>query len=100
MFNVFRKPDPIADRENYLLWHEHAEFLRLVQRQLFFNSILSNNYNCLLSPQYLPLFATFKTFFFCPATIGSLSNSVKLDDLTGLISDGITLLRLSQIQLL
>src|SRR5262249_30909025 len=98
MFDVFRKPDPVADRERDLLRREHAEFLRLVQRQLFFNPILCNNYDCFFSSEYFPLFATLKAFLFDSFPHSSLGDSMELDDLPWRISDRIPLLRLSQIQ--
>src|SRR5262249_8381682 len=49
-FDVFREPDPIADRERNLLPLEHAELPRLVERQLLFDAILSDDNSSLFTP--------------------------------------------------
>jgi hypothetical protein len=63
VFDVFSKPDPVADRERDLLPLEHAELLRLVKGQLLLDAILSDEDGSLLTTKDLPLLAAFKTLF-------------------------------------
>jgi hypothetical protein len=43
VFDVFREPDPIAHREHNLLPLEHAELPRLVEWQLLFDAVPSDD---------------------------------------------------------
>jgi len=98
VFDVFRKPDPVADRERNFFPHEHAELARLVEWQLLFDAILSDDDSSLLSAKDLPLFSASKALFFDSTANSPFGYSVKLDDLSWLISDRILLLGLSQVE--
>src|SRR5262249_12562551 len=98
VFDVFREPDPIADRERNLLPLEHTELSSLVEWQLLFDPIPSDNDTCVFTPQDLPLFAAFKPLFFDSLANCPPRNLVKLHDQPLLISDGIPLLGLSHVQ--
>jgi hypothetical protein len=64
LFDVFREPDPVADREGDLLLFEHAELPRLVKWQLILDAIFPDNDSSLFAAKHLPLLAAFKTLFF------------------------------------
>ena len=71
-FDVFRKSDPITNRQRNLLPLEYAKFRRLIGWQLFFNAVLSENDSFLLTAKDLPLLAAFKSLFFDSVVNGPL----------------------------
>ena len=98
VFDVFRESDPVADCQRDLLSLEHAELPCLVEWQLLLETVLSEDDSSLLPAKDFPLFAALKSLFLDSSANNSLGHPVKLDDLPWLISDCITLLRISQVQ--
>jgi hypothetical protein len=72
--------------------------LHLVKRQPLLDASLSDNDTSLLTPKDFPLFAAFKTLFSDSSPYGALGDPMKLDNLSRLISDRVTLLGLSKVQ--
>jgi hypothetical protein len=97
-FDVFRESDPVADCQRYLLSLEHHETPCLVEWQLLLDAVFSDNDSSLLLAKYFPLFAALKSLFLESAANNSLGYSVKLNDLSWLISDCVTLLGISQVE--
>src|SRR5262249_43402782 len=95
---VFREPDPIADRTRDFLALVHAELPRLVERQLFLDAILFDDNRSTLTTKDFPLFAALKPLFFGSLPNCSSRNLVKLHDQPWLMSDGITLLRVGEVE--
>jgi hypothetical protein len=98
VFDVFRESDPVADSQRDLLSLEHTEFPCLVEWQLLLDAVFSDNDSSLLLAKYFPLFAALKSLFLESAANNSLGYSVKLNDLSWLISDCVTLLGISQVE--
>src|SRR5215469_10427998 len=98
MFDVFREPDPVANRDINILALEHAEPPRLVQWQLLLDAIFPDDDSSLLLSKDLPLLAAFKALFLHPHANSTLGHPVKFDNPSWLISESIALLGLGQIQ--
>src|ERR1700746_1649052 len=63
VFDVFRDPDPVADCQRDLLSLEHTELPCLVEWQLLFNAVRSDDDSSLIPAKDFPLFAAFKALF-------------------------------------
>jgi hypothetical protein len=97
VLDIFREPDPVADRKVDLISLEDAELPRLVEWQLFLHAILPDDDSAALAAKDLPLLSAFKALFFDSTANSPFRNPVKLDDLPWLTSDCITFLGVSQV---
>jgi len=63
VFDVFRESDPVADCQRDLLSLSHTELSRLVEWQLLFDAVVSDDDSSYLPAKDFPLFAALKSLF-------------------------------------
>jgi hypothetical protein len=83
VLDVLCESDPVADCQHDLLSLEHAELSRLVEWQLLFDAILSDDDSSLLPARDLSLFTALESLFLDSSANNGLGRSMKLDDCPG-----------------